>query len=446
MRLFRSVPAALLMLASGCCRAPVVDRVENPTSGAKPLDLVARGSPDDAGLPLAPRWQHQWDGHGTPDPGVLCAENPLKLVFDRCTTQSPSLDVAASFANAICSLGTEQNIRGHVNWWPVTYNGNLHWNEASIDGDYTLELVPDGEAALVTSNGNSIHVEFDSTETVAYFDTPWWNGLRDRAAESDARAKELVSGQEAVLTGLFGLDCEHDCHVELHPVYVFALKVEEGSGDERWAFFARNWGNEGFCSRYEHVLPIDTVAFRLPWRCGATSVDLVDGTVVKASRGATPNPRVTWAAGEGVVVEIDLPRADPDRGVRPRVHGEFHLAWTMGQPCAVAKAAPSAGRAPRVEKEENSPERRLKQLGAAPGAGRGATPLAAAAKTRDDVPVTLGKPNVVTRLAPKAPITASARPPEAKEKLTRDERTLRAGCEAARAAGPTPPECEQVLR
>lgn len=439
---FRLGAPALLLLAGACCRAPVVDRVENPATGEKPLDLVAAEA-DDAGLPLAPRWQHQIEGKGHPEPMTLCMESERKMAVDRCTSQKPTLDVAASFADAICSLGTPHDVHGHVNWWPATYAGNLTWDEAAFDGDFTLALVPRGDAALVPKNGNAIHVEFDGAETVAHFDTPWWNELREAVADSNVAAKAAVNGQEAVLTGLFGLDCEHRCHVELHPVYVFALKTRDEPGDERWAFFARNAGNEGFCSRYMHVLPLDTVAFRIPWRCGAISVERADTTIVKKSPGVPADLRLTWDPGQGIAVEIDLPRADPGRRFFPRVHGELHLTWTMGGPCVASPPPPPPSPSAPAE-EENSPERRLEELAAPVKTERRLMPFAVAAPERDGVVAKVELKRGT--LAPKTRARASARIEEAGDKLRRDETTLRAGCEAAQRRGRAPSECAEVLR
>jgi hypothetical protein len=113
--------------------------------------------------------------------------------------------------------------------------------------------------------------------------------------------------------------------------------VKDAPDDDTWAFFARNWGNEGFCSRYFHVLPLETVAIRIPWRCGATAVALGNGTVVKKSPGVPSNPRITWAPSEGVVVSSIC--RDPIRDlVSFRVSTGLHLAWTMSGTCAQVTA------------------------------------------------------------------------------------------------------------
>ncbi len=434
--------ASPALLATACRHGRVVDRVENPTRGEKPLDLIAHDT-EDNGLPLAPRWKYQWDGLGFPDATALCSDGSGTDHIDlpRCTSQKPVLDVATGFADAICTFGTRQDIHGHANWWPVTYWGRLYFDEAAIDGDFTFALVPDGEGALVTRNGGALHVEFDSREIVGGFDTPWWNDLRAAVARGQTDARQAVSGQPAVLTGLFGLDCEHHCHAESHPLYVFALRTNDGEGDETWAFFLRNWGNEGFCSQYVHVLPVKTVAFRIPWRCGAKGVALASGTVVRKSVGVREDLDVAWAPGEGVRVSIALPSAED--GAREGVHGELHLAWTMGAPCEqLAPAAPSVAPRFESEQEEDSPEKRLERTGRG-AARRRAAPAAAPPAHVASTP----KLHRVDHLEKPAPVTAKAKARPAKDKLQRDEAAMREACEAERKPGVKPPGwCEKMLR
>jgi hypothetical protein len=72
----------------------------------------------------------------------------------------------------------------------------------------------------------------------------------------DANARPLVDGSYAIVTGLMGLDCEHSCSTELHPVWAMAVRVKSDPADVVWAIFVRNWGNEGFCSQDQHYLDL----------------------------------------------------------------------------------------------------------------------------------------------------------------------------------------------
>jgi hypothetical protein len=188
-----------------------------------------------------------------------------------------------------------------------------------------------------------------------------------------------------------------------------------------------------------HVLPLETVAIRLPWRCGATAVALGNDTVVKKSHGVPSNPTVTWVPGEGVVVEFDLPGPDPGASLLPRVHGEIHLAWTMGGTCAQVTPPRPQVRSVGEKREKNSAERRLKALAAPSVAVALAAPV-----SKDDVAST---PTLKEKLSPKERRTGSVRIQDAKLKLRRDESVLRARCQAEdeKRAGRAPPECDRVL-
>jgi hypothetical protein len=50
------------------------------------------------------------------------------------------------------------------------------------------------------------------------------------------------------------LDCEHDCRSEVHPVDGFAVEASDHADDNVWVMFVRNWGNEGFCSQFDHQM------------------------------------------------------------------------------------------------------------------------------------------------------------------------------------------------
>ena len=80
----------------------------------------------------------------------------------------------------------------------------------------------------------------------------------------------MIDGRFAIVVGLAGLDCEHGCGTELHPVYGLAIRVNDDPSDDTWAIFVRNWGNEGYCSQEQHLLDTTRLAFMIsaPWREG----------------------------------------------------------------------------------------------------------------------------------------------------------------------------------
>ncbi len=245
------------------------------------LDLVW-DAVDDNLAPLNPRW-HWQDTHPglCPDISKVC---PNETFIPPFTFQAPSLDTPKLPNSIFCFLEGEK-IHGHVNWMPVTIEGFLRWDEHStpklrnpkdFDDDYNIKLFPrnpagtgtglNGLTSAVDKSGKevcgTIGLEFDSDETIDHFHTPWWNSFH-AAVDADDRtllttlnvdhdalkATPFLEWKYAIVSGLYGLDCEHSCHPELHPVYAMAILVQDDPNDEVWAIFVRNWGNEGFCSR-----------------------------------------------------------------------------------------------------------------------------------------------------------------------------------------------------
>ena len=136
----------------------------------------------------------------------------------------------------------------HVNFMPVTYEGNVFWVEHRpplLDDEYTLNVARD-DKALYDTVENAVHIEFDSDETVDNWDDThtWWDNFHHNAVDIDkAHAQAMIDGSFVIVTGLLGLDANHNGKTELHPVY--AMFVRLNSNDTRqssWAFFVRNWG------------------------------------------------------------------------------------------------------------------------------------------------------------------------------------------------------------
>jgi hypothetical protein len=304
-----------------------------------PFDLIW-DSVDDNLIPLNPQWAFQVENPGSiPDPQQLCDGFPLVSPWDptkgitfgspACTTQSPSIDIATGWNGFWCGTGGEAGqLAGHVNWGPATYTGPITWEEKSnvgADDDYNFRLTPPNQAGLVPASDGTLELEFDSDETIDYFTTPWWDSFHNAVDESKSAAGSMVLNKYAIVVGLLGLDAEHSSHTEIHPVWGMAICVNQDPQDETWAIFARNFGNEGYCSQDQHYLDLlgNTIKFRLPWRRGATSVSVAGATVFRTNDTRVTGPGVQWAAGQGVVVSFTLPRPED----KPRVHGELHLQW-----------------------------------------------------------------------------------------------------------------------
>jgi hypothetical protein len=365
LRVADSAEPAALVLAGGCgdeagswLMVGVHHATDEPLPLPRPMDLVSNGSVDANGIPLNPKWGVQQTAPGTlPNPVELCFDVPGWFDNPICTVQRPSIDRPTGLRGLICGIGATTPINGHVNWFAATYQGPLYWDQKFwSDQDINMFLVPPDQSGLTSTSGESILCEFDARETLNHFATPWWKELRLWAnLGADGRARKLVDGRQAVVTGLLGLDCEHDCHSELHPVWALGVQAKSDTRRDRWALFARNWGNEGFCSSEQHHLEV--VAHRLtttlPWREGATGVRLGRGTKFYAN---VEGVRGWWTAvpGQHLNVTFELPAPD-DRG---RVHGELVLVWQG----ASASAAPlrSHGRPPR--RERDNPEQLVADL------------------------------------------------------------------------------------
>ncbi len=346
-----------------------------------PLDLVWTTT-DDNWLPLNPAWGYQWNTpHVDPEYVVktvneVCDDtddvcywtdpydpvNGEKIAYacpgvslDTCTNQQLSRDSADGLYGLICDIGYEESGfgQGHVNWFAATTQGTIYkdvplsWVAHSAEGtddDYNFKVQP-SDLAGVVGGGDSIKIEFDADETANEFNSPWWKEYREMVDLQDTGGPtfppHIIDGSYAIVTGLIGLDTEHDAHPELHPAWAMAIRdnsvVPTGNQDpdtEVWAMFVRNWGNEGYCSRYQHYLDLmdNTYTFRLPWRMGATSVEVLydqaaspwGGTQFQSNDGQAQWTRFSYTPGEGVLVSFKM--SPPHEG-GTRVNGQLVLHW-----------------------------------------------------------------------------------------------------------------------
>lgn len=303
----------------------IVRRATPPPVVTAPFDVVVSAA-DENGIPLNPRW-----GSQVPAPGVLPSTGSCGQPWlPPCTSQAPAID-----KYWLCS--GHGPLGGHANWTPATFEGIALWDEHSTPGtddDYNINLVTNASSALTENNPAALHNEFDSDETIDHFRTSWWQGFHDAVDASDAAARTVIDGKYAVMTGLLGLDCAHSCGSELHPVWVFALRVNDSPNDETWAMFVRNWGNEGYCGDQEHYLDLQTIRIRLPWRAGATSV------AVQKAEFLTNNTQVTGPSLEPVTNQsVSVVFTLPPPEAHARVNGVLHLQWSGVAVAARAQAA-----------------------------------------------------------------------------------------------------------
>ena len=346
---FRSCLAAALLaitaLLAGCHKKTVPSWPPIGTSGSpdKPFNVVWKGE-DLNGLPLNPDWGTQIPTNSQLPP----PSTPQKCVREPdtkpdCTDQDAVRDKPVFPNIAICSLVFASVIHGHANWMPVEYVGGMAWWNFADDWDYNFAMVPVSYAGL-TNNNNSIdprpntpekfiEAEFDSRETTDRFVTPWWTTFRQTVAGLDNDATNSLLGADqgrvpqAVIVGLFGLDCEHDCRSEVHPVYALAVEVSDRADDNVWAIFVRNWGNEGFCSQYDHQMNFSDskITLMLPRASkGTVAVDQGSTEFAVTPGSGISFPAVEQVTGEGTKVTFAL----PPPGQHALAELVLHLKWT----------------------------------------------------------------------------------------------------------------------
>jgi hypothetical protein len=342
---------------------------------AAPYDLVTRAFDPDNGLPLNPMLGSQtWPSSKLAEPSLCGGGDPWK---PPCTTQTTWID-----NNIDKCRPSEGSLKGHANWGLAMYEGVIYWENHSYylqDDDYSFALYRDDFAGMTKIDVDKglyqgyLHSEFDSAQTINDFHTWYWDTLH-QAVDSDAgkggvlgswdgiripippypKTRAIFDGQQAIVMGLYGLDCAHDCGAELHPVYALAIHLSENEdlNDDTWTIFVRNWGDEGYCSsgqeRIEPTKPF-TFSFRLK-KPGATQVSSIPALASDpAGQHGTSfwgdsdkgGSGITWSGpalipNEGAVVSFTLPPSSEGG----RINGMLHLKWSVSTTAAANPAAP----------------------------------------------------------------------------------------------------------
>ena len=414
--------SAVLVLAAA---APVLAAATDDPPPA-PMDLVWDAT-DVNGVALNPKWGLQVTDPGMlPDVPEICFVQP-DGPFDStlCSTQVLGIDKPIGLKRLICSIGATTSLPGHVNWYPGTFEGPVYWDSQSFaDRDDNVRLVPADQNALTTHNPDNIKGEFDSRETTAHFATKFWTDFRKAG---DRGKRGLIDGKAAIISGFTSVDCEHNCVSELHPVWVLAIHVKDDPEDDEWVVFMRNWGDEGFCSSLQHEVswPRDRFTLILPWRAGASAVDLDPATQFLASAEGVSG---WWRDVPNESINLTFALPPPSAGTR--VHGELHLRWSGPtlQAAARNRAGGSPPAPPAWEEQGGEAEALVEDLlGRLPADKRRAVERAAApaAVTLDTVPVELqhGAPDT-EETAATAAASVTSRPDRAR--TVEDERRLRA--------------------
>lgn len=290
------------------------------------------GSPDDPDWALHSGPQHELPLSSHND---NCFKKPDSA---DCTDQSVTTtrDPAPWWNQCFIGSALSGGYNGHINWTPATLEGRLGWMNFANDSDINLQLVRDDQAGVTAENDRLskqhesspdvrlMEVEFASGETMARFASPWWYSLHQ--AILDANYDESNGNRNAyvpvrqqlhpacadvpprgVVYGLFGLDCVHGCRSELHPAYAVALQVDASRAANKWALFARNFGDEGDCSTQQHPLGGKQVKILLPYS-GTGTPELVSPETQFATTDPSNIhfPTIHFIPGQGILVEFSL--------------------------------------------------------------------------------------------------------------------------------------------
>jgi hypothetical protein len=330
---------------------------------AKDLNVICKEK-DFNGFGLDPDWaEHVRNGtFPLSNSKDACYQNPA---LGKCTSETTSIDEARAPNLALCFFGCLNCIHGHVNWQPATFTGQIGWLNFADDWDFNFELLRDDQIGLAWNNAQVklggetrriMELEFASGETVEKFTTDWWSTLYQTALSLDF---DKISRQfnpscpsappRGVVFGEFGLDCEHGCRSEIHPVYAVAIETDPSADNNTWAIFARNWGNEGYCSHLNHTLDTDTIRILLPRNTTGTPEILTSpGTSEFASTDSISFPEVNNIAGQGLVLTFHLGPPE-NRGVAEML---LKVKWTNDNapiPQCSHKSAVEQGKVARYE-------------------------------------------------------------------------------------------------
>ena len=148
----------------------------------------------------------------------------------------------------------------------------------------------------------------------------------------------------------------HSRKAELHPAYAIAARISEsplfhdGIWDDYWAIFARNYGNEGWCSHNDHPLDLQRIILSLPAPEGATSVSVIANDTNFFNSDHVPGTPPTRDE-ENTEFRANVGRSDVEK-IRMAVSGLIIRATNEGRVCfspglsasAICELSPSTSR------------------------------------------------------------------------------------------------------
>jgi len=310
----------------------------------KTMDVLWASNPiDDNGLAKNPVWAGMRRTGQAPAPCGVCP----------CGSQDPAAwRSARDCTDALVETNSSLECFGHWNWLPVQYEGILTWgghsNSWYDDDDYYMEAKR-ADRSLETASRDGLHLEFDSEETVDYWDdtSTWWDDFHHHYVDdNDQAAAGRINGKDAILIGLLGLDSQHDVHSELNPVFAMFVHVNTDPANDQWAFFVKNWGNEGYCGDNEEYLDAvrqNTIKIRIP-HPGASAYTLKQNVYVYGDDEDERNQQ-SWSyqvVPDGALLTFNM--RDPSKQVG--FTGDLTFTWSdKGTPVVIKGDEKPAGEA-----------------------------------------------------------------------------------------------------
>jgi hypothetical protein len=217
--------------------------------------------------------------------------------------------------------------------------------------------------------------EFDSDETVDWWGkgcgagNDWWQCFHEAVDDTDAKARAKMDGLDAIAIGQLTIDGNnlHSYNLaqsELHPLWALMIHVRPSNvDDDKWAFFVRNSGDEGYCGNSQWKVftgpagQPQPLKFFIPM-AGVTGIQFLPSTKVNKSldlRAAT-EPVTNVAIGTGATLTFNI--GDP--AARSWVEGELHIKWEVAVPEAFRRVplppSSTASAAVRANLEPREPE------------------------------------------------------------------------------------------
>jgi hypothetical protein len=193
--------------------------------------------------------------------------------------------------------------------------------------------------------------------------TPCTDEQRAQLEKTISYPQTLFVG-DTILTGMFGLDGEHEMKAELHPLYAIATlrsSYENDPKDDVWLIFARNQGDEEYCSSQIWDADFEDYTFKLPWHRDGVIADVNWDKTKFYGPDGTSGPTVSVIPPPslrlGVYVTFHLGPAVHNSSLLqtsasvPYIYGELNLAWTIPElkPGAPAKAGTIAAQQTPVQ-------------------------------------------------------------------------------------------------